>query len=225
MDYSNYFMNPHEKAHQKEWDIFEQKELPSLLYAKNQMVYWQGEEAVRFYYLKEGTVRIFLSSEDGAEKTISILKPGSVFGEASFFDGLPRVSSAKTLEKSKIIAIGQKELLTLFGEHPNLAMTMLGYLAKTVRMLSAQVDHMAFLQADQRLAQLLISLAENRKVFSTHEELASLVGVSRVTVSKLIGKFVKNGWIATGYGYLELLDEEQLKKFGFFQKEKSKYRL
>lgn len=215
MEPTSYFMNPHEKAPQREWEIFEQKKLPRLLYAKNQMVYWQGEEAVRFYYLVKGSVRIFLSSEDGAEKTLSILRPGSVFGEASFFDGLPRVSSARTLEKSEIIAVSQKELKLLFAENPDLAMTMLRYLAKTVRMLSAQVDHMTFLQADRRLAQLLVSLAQEDKVYSTHEELASLLGVSRITVSKLIQKFVRQGWVATGYRCLTLTDPQGLKAFGF----------
>ena len=40
-----------------------------------------------------------------------------------------------------------------------MAMDLLEYLARTVRMLSAQVDHMTFLQTDQRIAQLLLNLA------------------------------------------------------------------
>ena len=63
-------------------------------------------------------------------------------------------------------------------------MDLLEYLARTVRMLSAQVDHMTFLQADQRIAQLLLNLAaaqERHTVHCTHEELAGLAGASRVT--------------------------------------------
>ena len=88
------------------WRIFEETQ-PIKLYAKNQMIYLQEETAIRFYYLKKGRVKIFLSSPDGLEKTLAVLQPGSLFGEASFFDGKPRVSSAKTLEKSEILSINR----------------------------------------------------------------------------------------------------------------------
>ena len=91
------------------WRIFEETQ-PIKLYAKNQMIYLQEETAIRFYYLKKGRVKIFLSSPDGLEKTLAVLQPGSLFGEASFFDGKPRVSSAKTLEKSEILSIDRTGL-------------------------------------------------------------------------------------------------------------------
>lgn len=183
------------------WEIFVRTQVPRV-YAGNRMVYFQGDTAESFYYLIKGRVRVFLTSENGDEKTLTLLEGGNIFGEAAFFDGLPRVSSAKTMMKSEIIPISRPVLLNCFQREPGLAMHMLQLLANTVRMLSAQVDSMTFLQADKRLARLLITLTAGREdapVPYTHEELANLAGTSRVTVSKILGAFQRKGWVRTGY--------------------------
>ncbi len=205
------------------WRFLEETQ-PVKLYGANQLIYLQEETAERFYYLKSGRVRIFLSSVGGSEKTLAIAQAGSLLGEASFFSGSPRVSSAKTVEKSQIISIDRPILLESFRKRPELALELCRYLSGTIRMLSAQVDSMTFQQADQRLAELLLQLSQEaegsslstplpRVVRATHEELASLAGVSRVTVSRVLTKFAEKGWISTGYGVISLLKSDCLEFF------------
>ena len=201
-----------ELSNEKKWDVLE-KSHTSHIVQKNRMIYWQEAFADEFYYLKNGKVKIFLSSEDGAEKTLTVLEPGNIFGEAAFFDGLPRVSSAKTLVKSEIITVTRKSLLECIRREPQFAMNLLTYLSQTIRMLSAQVISMTFLQADQRLARLLLSLARNGAVHATQDDLAGLAGVSRVTVSRTLAGFSKKGWICAHYGAVEIRDEAGLLAF------------
>lgn len=196
------------------WSVFE-KTQPVKLYAKNQIVYLQEETAIQFYYLKKGRVKIFLSSPGGMEKTLTVLKPGNLFGEASFFDGKPRVSSAKTMEKSEILSVDRVSLERCFQQDSQLAFHLLRHLSGTIRMLSAQVDSMAFLQADARLAQLLLSLAEGGHIALTHEELAGLAAVSRVTVSRILAQWVQKGWISTGYREITVCDPQALSEVLF----------
>ena len=180
------------------------------------MIYRQGELAERFYYLKSGRVRIFMSSENGQEKTLTLLEQGNIFGEAAFFDGLPRVSSARTLEKSQIIPINREVLLDCFREEPMLAFQLLHLFSKTVRMLSNQVDHMTFLQADRRIAKILTELSGGRggeSIACSHEDLASMAGVSRVTVSRVLSEFARRGWISTQYRSIQILNLEALLHF------------
>lgn len=200
------------------WKVLEKSQFPRI-YRAGEMVYLQGTQADRFYYLQSGKVKIFLHSEDGAEKTLNVLEPGNIFGEASFFDELPRVSSARTLAKSAIIPITHATLIHCFSEEPELAMRLLRYLSRTVRMLSTQLDNMAFLQADRRIARILLNLpaVENRpcELAATHEDIGSLAGASRVTVSRTLGEFSRNGWIATRYRKIILLDREALSNFAY----------
>lgn len=201
------------------WAVLEQA-IPPRVYAKNKMIYWQEAPAAEFYCLKRGRVKIFLSSDRGMEKTLTLLHPGSIFGEAAFFDGLPRVSSAKTLEESEIITVTRQSLLACIQREPQLAMDLLAYLAQTIRMLSAQVNAMTFQQADCRIAQLLLRLADGSEAAVTHEDLAALAGVSRVTVSRILGRFAENGWISPGYRKITVRNAGALRRFSPYPPEK-----
>lgn len=190
--------------------IFEALKTVSI-YNKNDTVYRQGESAVCFYYLKKGKVKIFFNSPDGMEKTLSLASAGSILGEAAFFDKIPRISSAKAEDKCEIIPISQKKLIELIGKHPNLAMDLLQILAKRIRLLSSQIDSMTFLQADARIAQLLLEYKTKEfLVYLTHEEIGNMVGVSRVTVSKILNTFAKEKIIKTNYKNIQLLNIERL---------------
>ena len=198
---------------QNGWDVLERSRPPKI-YEKGEMIYWQGNRADEFYYLKSGGVRVFLCSENGSEKTLSVMKPGRVFGEAAFFDGLPRVSSAKTLRRSEVVPVTHHSLMECIRREPQLAVNLLSYLSQTIRMLSAQLDTVAFQQADERIARLLLNLsAENGLVCATHEDLASLAGVSRVTVSRILGDFSRRGWVETRYREIHLIDADALRRF------------
>ena len=182
-------------------------------YTRGQMIYFQESQAVCFYYLKSGRVKTFISSEDGSEKVLTIYRAGNVFGEAAFFDELPRVSSAVTLTECEIVRISRAMLSGELARSPELALALLKYLARTVRLLSAHVDDMAFLQADQRLARLLLTYhAEDNVIHTTQDELASAVSANRVTVCRILKRFQNDGLLATGYGTVKILDRERLQE-------------
>lgn len=203
-----------EAAEKNRWGVLEKAGTPRT-YEKDATVYLQGNCAREFFYLKSGSVRVFLSSENGSEKTLSVLKPESIFGEAAFFDGLPRVSSARTLARSEIVTVTRRGLLACIRQEPQFAMELFSRLSLTIRMLSAQVDAATFQQADERLARLLLSLsAEGGKVRSSHEDLAALAGVSRVTVSRILSRFAANGWVETRYREIRIADAAGLARFG-----------
>lgn len=195
---------------------------PGRVFAKNQMIYTQGEMADCFYYLKKGQAKIFFSSPDGMEKTLTVVGEGTILGEAAFFDEMPRVSSAKALQKSVIVAIDKNRLLAKFRESPGLAMHLLNLQARSIRMLSSQVTSITFLQADCRIARLLLQaktmLPDRSAVVDlTHEEIGSSVGVSRVTVSKILNEFARRGIIKTAYRSILLKDMEALSEIARFE--------
>ena len=102
-------------------------------------------------------------------------------------------------------------LSEVFARHPDLAISMLEYLSRTIRLLSVHVDG-TLLQADQRIARYLLSLTPEADgtIRCTHEEIGAAVGVSRVTVSRVIGTLVKSGAVSTGYRILKITDKASL---------------
>ena len=184
---------------------------PETIYKKKQMIYLQGQRADYLYCLKEGVVRTAIFSDQGEEKLLTVYRAGSIFGEASFFDEMPRVSSATAQTDCRIVKLSRQTVDALFRKHPELASAMISYLARTVRLLSGHVDTMSFQTADVRLARLLRNHpSADDVIHATHEELAAALGVSRVTVSRILGEFAQKGYLKTGYGTITLLCPEAL---------------
>ena len=180
-------------------------------YQPGQLIYLQGTEADRFYYLVCGQAKSYISSATGEERSLTIHHDGDLMGEASFFDQCPRVSSAIAMSPCKIVSVDRERLDHIFEAHPELAQPMLRYLARTVRLLSSHVDTISFLRADQRIARYLLALSqEQNKLCCTHEEIGTAVGVSRVTVSRILGQFCKQGILSTGYHTIQILNRNAL---------------
>lgn len=181
------------------------------VYSPGQLIYLQDTEAEQFYYILSGTVKCFLSSPNGDVRTLALYHSGDLIGEASFFDRQSRVSSAVAVTQCELVTVDRARLEEVFAQHPDLAVSMLEYLARTVRLLSAHVDG-TFLQADRRIARHLLSLspAASGALQCTHEEIGSSVGVSRVTVSRVLSEFDRRGWIETGYRSVKILDRAAL---------------
>ena len=175
------------------------------------LIYLQSTDATCFYYLKEGRVKSYIQSEDGAEQILTIYEAGSLFGEAAFFDELPRVSSAVALTPCQLVPIDRELVTEQFAHNPALAMSMIRYLARKVRMLSDHLDHMAFRPAKWRLAEYILTISpDSGYVRCNQEELAAAISVSRVTVSRLLNDLARDNLIELGYRRLRILDRNTL---------------
>jgi len=178
-------------------------------YAKDEIIYLQGDTAQSFCYIKKGSVKVYMNSVDGNEKTLNTARHGEIIGEGAFFDKKPRVSSAKALTNTEV---DKKRLTDIIAQHPTLAFELLEILANRIRLLSSQLDSMTFMQADARIAGLLLESEHDGIVAITHEEIANTVGVSRVTVSKTLSRFAKSGYISTEYRRILIKSREGLEK-------------
>ena len=192
-----------------EWDLLAEGRSPRK-YRAGQLVYLQGTYPDCFFYLVSGSVRSFISSSSGEERVLTVHRAGDLMGEASFFDGCPRVTSAMALEECLILSVNQRHLDTAFQRHPELALPMLRYLARTVRMLSDHVEASS-LPAQQRIVRWLLAQPQkNGAVQATHEGIGQAVGLSRVTVSRVLGDLSDQGLVELGYRCVTVADRETL---------------
>lgn len=192
------------------WEPFAQNR-PTVRCSAGYLIYLQDTQATCFYFLKSGRVKSFIQSEDGGARVLHIYSAGNLFGEAAFFDGLPRVSSAVALTACEIVPIDRELVALAFSQDPELALSMTKYLARTVRLLSRQVDQMAFRPAQWRVADCLLTLSsDGGPACCTQDDIAAAVSASRVTVSRILNGFAKRGWVELGYRSVTLLDREAL---------------
>ncbi|WP_338470818.1 Crp/Fnr family transcriptional regulator [Niallia sp. XMNu-256] len=192
-------------------------------YEKNEIIYLQDDQADSFYLLKSGRVRLFLTALNGNEKTMKILKHGELFGDASYFSRSTRITSASALTDVELLSVDLDNLMPHLKENPIMIAELLDSMAKTIRLFSIQVYSMGFLTADKKIAHLLLQLGSSTKqnrsdqqpyrIDCTHQELADLIGLARVTTTKELKKLEKYGWICLSYRSILIKDEAALTEF------------
>ncbi|WP_315077498.1 Crp/Fnr family transcriptional regulator [uncultured Clostridium sp.] len=192
-------------------------------YRKDEIIYFQDDIAENFYLIKSGRVRVFLISPDGTELTIEILRKGNLFGESSYFAYGSRMTSGSAATDVELIAVSLSQLYPYLTKYPELMIQMFHLMSLSIQNLSIQINSMAFLEADKKTAQLLIRLGSYFKknndncyiIDYSHEEIAQLIGCCRVTVTKILNRFQKDGLVSLGYKEVKIIDEKRLKEFAF----------
>lgn len=69
-----------------------------------QVVFAQGDQSDYVYVIEEGEIEIYRPDADGAERTLTTLRPGDYFGELGPALGLPRNSSARASAATTLVA-------------------------------------------------------------------------------------------------------------------------
>src|ERR1700748_493768 len=67
---------------------------------KNDPVFFRGDAADSMYFVLHGAIEISIATEEGKKILLSILSPGSSFGEIGVLDGGQRTANAVALENS-----------------------------------------------------------------------------------------------------------------------------
>lgn len=192
-------------------------------YVKGGAIYRQAEDARTFYWLKKGKIRIIAGVEDGREKCLLTCDSGEIFGMEGFFTGAPRITMAQAVMPCEVVSV-DKELLELCRERePRLMPDMLFVQAETTRMMMFQAVVSAFIPAETRIVNHLLFLIKSGRtefcagkghvVRGTQDYLAEYLGVSRVTVSRVLKKLREQGLIRTGYESVYICDTEKLECF------------
>lgn len=172
-------------------------------YRANEPVFSQGETADAVFYIQTGKVKLAVVSKRGKEAVIAILAEGSFFGESCLAGQLVRMSSASTVQHSKIMRVERPIMLDLLHKEPEFAERFLAYLlTRNIRMEADLVDHL-FNSSEKRLARLLLLLAnfgqESKPIpvvaKMSQETLAEMIGTTRSRVSFFMNRFRRLGFI------------------------------
>jgi len=168
-------------------------------YDRGKVIFLEGDEGNGFYIVASGKVKIFKSTADGKEKILHIYGPGHPFGEVPVFSGSRFPADAETLVKSHLLFLPRTDFATLIGNHPSLAINMLGVMSLRLREFAIQIENLSLKEVPGRLAAYLLYLtkgqtANNRgagrpvRLVISKSQLASLLGTSPETLSRMFAK-------------------------------------
>lgn len=203
-----------QKSQPADWSVFLAgfpSEKTAIEYGANRTIFSEGKPADSVFYLRKGKVKLVVASKHGREATLAHLGPGEFFGEGCLAGQRLRVATATTMTHCKLVRIAKSLMARLLHEQHGLSELFLAHLlSRNIRSEVDLVDQL-FNSSQKRLARTLLLLAhfgkENRTE-SVHprinqEDLAQMVGISRLRISHFMKKFKKLGYVDyTGSGEL-----------------------
>ncbi|MGZ3585050.1 MAG: Crp/Fnr family transcriptional regulator [Ktedonobacterales bacterium] len=172
-----------------------------------EIIFHRDDPGQVLYMLREGKVKIYLTSQDGQEVALAIFGPGDYFGELALLDGQPRSASAVAIEPAETFSLQRSDFINAVLRHPRIAVQVMNVLSRRLRQTDAMVEDLLFLDVHGRVAKKLLELAELHgartadgiriEMRITQGELAAMVGASRESVNKVMGYFTDKRFITT----------------------------
>lgn len=155
---------------------------------RGEWVFVHGDPADSIYLLQKGRMKITALSEDGQEVVHEILGPGEIFGDTSVILGIPRTTSAQTLEPSLLCEIRRKDFESLLRAYPELSFQLLKSVGLRLKKAEAQLVNVICNDVSHRVREALIDLVIKEsgigpdgpvKIKITQQDLANSIGASR----------------------------------------------
>jgi len=176
------------------------------LFPKRARIFDQGDPARMVYIVKSGAIKLVHLTEDAKEVIITVLGAGDLFGEEVVFgSALHRTTVAVCIEPSLVCMARAENVYAMLSSNPILALNVAKYLMEQRDDALAAIEDVAYLKVPDRIVRLLERLAAEHgvpvaggkivDVRLTHEEIASLVGSTRETVTAQLSALARSGRI------------------------------
>lgn len=152
----------------------------------------QGESLRHVYVLLAGSVEIVSDADGGYEGVLAVRGRGDIVGEFAAVDGQPRSATVRALETVKAIVVPAEQFAALCQSRPRLTWAVLIVVVGRLRAISRQRTEDGARQSIQRLAGMLMDLAQRYGVETregilidiplTQKSMAGLIAASRESV-------------------------------------------
>jgi CRP-like cAMP-binding protein len=183
----------------------------------------EGEPSTHVFIVLTGWVKIVTANPEGRESLQALRGQGDVVGEIAEITGY-RIATARAIGTVRSLIIraesfaGFLDTYSAAGRAYRRAMTerqAVAYESQRTRALTTGA---------QRLARLLLGLAEQQGAGTSdavriviplsQEELASLIGASRATVTRALARWRSQGLVRTQHQHITVIDQAALLRIG-----------
>jgi CRP/FNR family transcriptional regulator len=193
------------------------------VFKKGEYIFFEEEKGDKFYVIKNGQVKLTKMIKNGDEQILNIFSDNDIIAEIIAFDKGNYPASAVTMKKTTLIVFEQSDFEDLILKHPSIGVKLLQELSGRLRRAQQTVRDLALKDSSAKVAGLLLFLAKkygedkNGKIILdlslTQKEMANMIGSSRETVSRVLGKLENDGLIKTSRKKITIYEMDKIKNY------------
>ncbi|MFP4440051.1 MAG: Crp/Fnr family transcriptional regulator [Chloroflexaceae bacterium] len=192
-------------------------------YPAGQIFHSPDEYGEQLFVLRSGQVRLYKLSTEGRALTLAVLEAITIFGEMTLVGQWMHDTFAEAITECTIGIIDREALRQILENYPQVALSFMEIMGQRLHAIENKLADIAFKSVPQRLASVLLNLANISGVPKqtdtppsvmryTHQQLAEMVGSYRETVTKAMGEFREAGLIRVEEETVYLTDLEELQR-------------
>jgi len=181
----------------------------------------QGDRHEGIYLIESGRIRTYYAGFSGREITLAYWTPGHFVGGPDIFGGGQHMWSGMAIEPTRLSFLSGAALKRLAETIPTFALCLIDGLVAKGRCYSALIQILGTRSVTERLAQLLLILAEIDRIDGsndliiqrtiTHEQFANFVGSTRQWVTRTLSNFESRGLISVERDAIRILSAAGLR--------------
>jgi CRP/FNR family transcriptional regulator len=189
---------------------------------KGATLFREEEPSNGVFLICTGQVKLSCTSKEGRTLILKIAMPGDVLGLGAVISGSRYEVTAETIEPTEIKSIRRDDFLSFIQKHGEASLHAAKALSQEYKAAFFDARRLALSGSSAaRLASVLLdwgkaaSCGKSEMRFTmalTHEELANLVGSSRETITRMLGRFKKEKLIQVRGASILILSPEKLER-------------
>jgi CRP/FNR family cyclic AMP-dependent transcriptional regulator len=187
----------------------------------DETLFLAGDAGDGCYRIEEGLLKVTMMSRAGNERILAFLGPGTIVGELSIIDGLPRSASVVAVRDATLSFLSRAAFEDFAGKHPEVYKSLVTMIATRLRETDAVIAAGSFLPLRGRVACTLLELAHDfgqdvgsgRIVIRQkigQSDLAAMAGIARENVSRILNDWKRRKLVSRLSGYYCLEDKAKL---------------
>lgn len=178
-------------------------------------IFRPGDTCETYIIVLSGTVRTFVSSENGREIVLYRITDGQtcILTTSSLMTGANYETEAVAETDVTALSVPRAMFLELLGTSEKFRHLAFNTFSERLSELVLLINEISFGHLDTRLAAYLVNIAKNNTVHATHQAIAMELGSAREVVSRLLKDFERKGFVDLDRGRIILLQRAELELY------------
>lgn len=191
-------------------------------FPRNSPIYLPADDDDVVYLLASGRAKICHLTNEGKQSILAFIEPGEIFGELSVLQESPRDEYAEAVEACTLVQIPGDVIRDLMEQNVGVSLGITKLIGLRRQRIERRLKNLLFLSNRQRLTHLLLELMEQYGATAqdgvqltiklSHQELSSIIGSTRESVTVVLGELQLDGLIKVGRRRITIRDPAALAK-------------
>ncbi len=189
------------------------------IFKKKAILYTEGDDATRLYYIKQGKVKAVRQNNEGKELITGLYQTGDWLGYTALLQQVDYQETIVVLEESHILHVPKEAFMGMIEQNATVASSLLAMLAKQILNKEQQLLGLAYNSLRKRVADALVLYAQSMPTHDSQqpitvqisrEDLASMAGTATESLIRTLSDFRQEGLVDIVQGKVVITQIEKI---------------